>query len=196
MTFMRTLLLMLLLPALAGASSIRQLDLQTLTDTAELVFQGRVVASKVIHPPGSRVLRTQITFEVEEVIKGDYPNETLTLSFLGGSLGGRSLRVTDLTLPKVGEEGIYFVESTTRPMVNPLVGWHQGHYLIERTAGQERMTTSEGEPLYGIEGRRALRSWGISTRGAALGLRLEAADPKEKPLTPAQFKAQLQELMQ
>ncbi len=114
---------LLFLPLLAGASSIRRMDMDEIASRAELVFEGRVIARRVVHVPNSRTLRTEVTFEVDEVIKGNLDGDRVTLFFLGGVADGVALRVSDLLIPELGEQGIYFVESLSRPLVNPLVGW-------------------------------------------------------------------------
>ena len=69
------------------------------------------------------------------MLKGEYAGSTLELRFLGGTVGTARLEVTDMLVPQVAERGIYFVESLSAPQVNPLVGWSQGHFLIEPQAG-------------------------------------------------------------
>jgi len=193
----RMVLLLLFLPLVAAASSLRQLDVDELTAASELVFEGRVVGSKVIHQKGSRTLRTQVTFEVLEVLKGSYDQERLTLSFLGGQLGGFSLEVSDMKIPKVGEHGIYFVESLDEPMVNPLVGWHQGHYLVRKKgASRAAVTTLDGQPVFDVEGLPPFGAGVFSRGGGARGMILTPRDTGSRPLTPEDFKSRLRELME
>lgn len=198
-TIFMSLFLMMLAVA-SSASSVRHIDVGELTATAELVFEGRVLEKRVLHRKGSRTVRTQVTFEVLEVLKGDDPGERLTLSFLGGRTSDLVLEVSDLRMPRVGEHGIYFVESLERPLVNPLVGWHQGHYLIESQRGRSRpvVKTLQGRPVFDLlQGLAEPEpSSFVSREGGARGVILEAGAGHPQPLTPLEFKQRLLRLME
>ena len=185
---------LLFLPLLAGASSIRQMEMDEIASRAELVFEGVVIARRVVHVPDSRTLRTEVTFEVDEVIKGNLDGDRVTLSFLGGVADGVALRVSDLHIPELGEQGIYFVESLSQPLVNPLMGWHQGHYLIDREQGTGRamVRTSDGKPVFDLETARA---YGISRGGGAAGVEVRPRTPLEMPMTPDDFKARIRGIL-
>ena len=185
---------LLFLPLLAGASSIRRMDMDEIASRAELVFEGRVIARRVVHVPNSRTLRTEVTFEVDEVIKGNLDSNRVTLSFLGGVADGVALRVSDLLIPELGEQGIYFVESLSRPLVNPLVGWHQGHYLIDHEQGTDRamVRTRDGKPIFGLE---PARGYGISRGGGAAGVEVRPRKPLEMPMTPDDFKGRIRGML-
>jgi hypothetical protein len=143
--------LLLLLCALpARASTVLEMSFQEVVDHAELVFEGRV-RSVEARRDAEGMIHTWVDFEVLEVLKGDHADSTFTLRFLGGTVGTQRLEVTDLQLPQVGEAGFYFVESLTRSQVNPLVGWSQGHFLIEpRADGQPGVLTAHHEPVLGV----------------------------------------------
>ncbi len=147
-----------------------------------------------MHVPNSRTLRTEVTFEVDEVIKGNLDSDRVTLSFLGGVADGVALRVSDLHIPELGEQGIYFVESLSQPLVNPLMGWHQGHYLIDREQGTGRamVRTSDGKPVFDLETARA---YGISRGGGAAGVEVRPRTPLEMPMTPDDFKARIRGIL-
>ena len=52
---------------------------------------------------------------------------------------------------KDGEQGIYFVKSTSRNLLNPLLGWSQGHFLIHEVLGERRMRTIDQKPVIQIQ---------------------------------------------
>lgn len=196
----RSLLLLFLvfLPVMAQASSLRSIDVSQLTGEAQLVFEGRVIGKEVRHRKGSRTIRTEVTFEVLEVLKGDPPGDRLTLSFLGGRTAEVALEVSDMQVPRVGERGIYFVESLDRPLVNPLVGWHQGHYLVEEEAGRSGavVKTLRGEPVFDLLESMAEPGPVVSREGGARGVIVRSRDDRQQPMTPAEFKRRLLELME
>ena len=125
------LLLLCLSCGFAQASTVLEMNFEDVVSQSELVFEGQVLGLE------SRQLRdgsihTFVRFTVRDVIKGSYAGEEIELGFLGGSVGGRTLQVSDMQIPGIGETGIYFVESLTRAQVHPLVGWDQGHFLLIR----------------------------------------------------------------
>ncbi len=56
---------------------------------AELIFEGRVEAVEVRQQPGE-MIKTWVRFAVVDVLKGDFADDEIELSFLGGRLGDRA----------------------------------------------------------------------------------------------------------
>ena len=83
----------------------------------------------------------------------------------------------------MGEQGIYFVEGMPpRRLINPLYGWHQGHYLIERDArGVEKVRRMDAEVNIYPQRERSTRS-------------LRADD--SHPDSPAAFKARIKDVLE
>lgn len=188
------LLLALLLPLAAAppraaeASSVRSLSLSHLAERCELAFEGRVVAVRARKAAGSPLIHTEVTFEVLEVLHGRPSGPELTLRFLGGEAGERRLEVSDVSIPPLGERGIYFVESTTRRLVHPLLGWAQGRLpLALDAAGTWRVTSAAGKPIVALE-KGPRRPRGGLSRGVAKGLEADAAAPLERALPASALK--------
>lgn len=135
----------------ASATSIESIDTEQLVDRAELIFEGEAIASQTRQlKPG--LIVTEITFDVQEVLAGEYVKPNLKLRFVGGSVSDNSMQIADMIYPRVGEQGVYFVESTTTLLVNPLVGWAQGHYVYERDAQSvQRLCTAKRDPITAID---------------------------------------------
>ncbi|NJN45238.1 MAG: hypothetical protein HC808_00605, partial [Candidatus Competibacteraceae bacterium] len=55
----------------AFASSVRQVSLNEMTAVCEFIFEGRVIGQQVRTDTDGGTIRTAVTFEVLEVIKGD-----------------------------------------------------------------------------------------------------------------------------
>ena len=86
--------------------------------------------------------------EIQDIIKGNYRANSITLRFLGGTVGNVTMAVSDMQIPQEGQHGIYFVESIERFQVNPLYGWSQGHFIVELDAtGNERIMTNKRMPI-------------------------------------------------
>lgn len=173
-----------LVPTASSASSVRSLSLDQLVEHAELVFEGRVVDVRAREESASGAIHTYVRFEVLDVVHGSEPGETLTLRFLGGRVGDRRLEVADASVPEAGERGIYFVESTSRALVSPLLGWAQGRLPMERDAeGGWRVTSAAGAPVVATERAPRVRALRLST-GLAQGLVAEPGAPLERALSP------------
>lgn len=133
-----------------NATSVLQVSLDEIIQKSQFVFEGKVTSLETEKNSQKRI-HTYITFEITDIIKGEYNSNIIKLRFLGGTVGDLTLAVGDMQYPKEGEHGIYFVESLDRFQVNPLYGWSQGHFLVERDAkGIERVLTNKGLPVTGV----------------------------------------------
>lgn len=139
------ILTLLLFAGSARATTITELHFSDVVAKASLVFEGRVTGVEA-RQTSPRMIKTQVTFEVLDVIKGQFNGSELTLSFTGGRVGQRQLQIVDLQIPSIGESGIYFVEDLQKEWVNPLVGWSQGHFLINEPETQTRQFNASTDP--------------------------------------------------
>jgi len=186
----------------ARASTVLEMSFQEVVDHAELVFEGRVRAVDA-RRDAEGMIHTWVEFDVLEVLKGEHPSSALTLRFLGGTVGTQRLEVTDLQLPQVGETGFYFVESLTRPQVNPLVGWSQGHFLIEpRADGQPGVLSAHHEPVLAVsapEQAPVTASLNTFSKGVAKGVIVQEsfnAMAASGPMHADDFKRSVRALVQ
>ncbi len=154
---------MILLPGSdCSASSVLHVSVDEMVSQCQLVFEGHVLASEARLKDNGQI-HTLVTFEITEIIKGEYPDHTITLSFLGGTVGDISMGVSDMEFPQDGERGIYFVESVDREQVHPFYGWSQGHFLVETDeTGVERLMTRGKQPVTAVD-------VGVATAQAAPG---------------------------
>lgn len=151
--FSPLILLFVLLFALLHAgqvksSTVHKLSLEEVVSNSELVFEGRVISKETSLSPTTDNPFTYFTFEIIDVIKGSYPNGIIELGFMGGPKGDYFMKVSDMRMPEMGERGIYFVENLSVEQVNPLCGWHQGHYLVssDPSTGEEKVVPVREEP--------------------------------------------------
>ncbi|WP_457673350.1 hypothetical protein [Thiolapillus sp.] len=188
--FLWPLLALVFLPGLLLASSIKQADMAEITRDARLIFEGRVIGTRVEQAPGSRAIHTWVRFEVLDVIKGDYSAPVIELSFLGGTRGDLTVKVSDMQIPAMGEHGIYFVEDTGRRLVNPLVGWAQGHFLVryDRTLKRQMITTLDGKPVKDIDLSARRSAMAEISHGVARGV-ITTDTPDRDMIDPAAFKS-------
>mgnify|MGYP001031708696 CR=1 FL=1 len=196
----------LLLAALpAQASTLLSLSVSQLSQQAAMVFEGEVIAVETQRVGARGLIHTFVTFQVDDLVKGEPGSAQLELRFLGGTESGERLEVNGSRLPRLGERGIYFVESLTENLINPLLGWSQGHYLIARNGSAFEVTTVENKPVTalsavpeapqaGVSSRRASELRIASDMSLARGLSAASAGSAQG-LTPAQFKAGIRALL-
>jgi len=129
------------------AASVRAVSMDELLQQSQFVFEGTVTGIEAKENNQKRI-HTYVTFNISEIIKGEYADNVITLRFLGGTVGDNSMSVSDQRIPQVGEQGIYFVESLDRFQVNPFYGWSQGHFILQRDlSGARRVMTNRGLPV-------------------------------------------------
>jgi len=185
----------------AQASTVLQMSFDEVVDGAELVFEGRVTGleSRRIND-GS--IHTFVTFHISEVVKGAFTGDTIELRFLGGQIGSTGLRVSDMQMPELGETGIYFVETLRDFQVNPLVGWAQGHFLIEDMGnGASVVTTASHDPIVSVEaadGVANTQAQAVFSKGVAKGLSISkgVASSATRGLSAEQFKANIRAIVE
>lgn len=161
------------------ATTVVRLDVDELVARSALVIAGEVVKTHAAWNETRTLIETHVTLRVDEVLKGEHAGPELALKFAGGALGDRAFEVATMVYPKIGERGVFFVEDPHAPLVHPLVGWSQGHFLFARdAAGVEHVLTEDRHPVRGLtRGRRSRRSAGGAvefSHGVARGI--EAGD--------------------
>ena len=133
-----------------NATSVREVTMDEMLQQSQFVLEGTVTAIEARENSQERI-HSYVTFEITDIIKGEYNSNIITLRFLGGTVDDVTLVVSDMRLPQEGEHGIYFVESLERFQVNPLYGWSQGHFIVElEGAGRERVMTNRRLPVTGV----------------------------------------------
>jgi hypothetical protein len=199
---------LLAVSALAGASTLLRVSVDELTQRAEFVFEGEVVSVQAQRSGARGMISTFVTFNVIDTIKGSASVESIELKFLGGNLEGERLEVNGSRIPELGERGVYFVESLTQDLINPLLGWSQGQYLIQTEDGVEQVTSVNARPIVSVAAPRsaAAAASGPATARSAARLRV-AADPtvaeglnagvrgSDEGLSPRAFKQQIRALL-
>lgn len=138
-----------------------------------------------------------------DVIKGDYSGDSLELKFMGGAFNGQMVEISGLVMPAEGEQGIYFVESLNTDMINPLLGWSQGHYLIVDDEGVRRMSTVDHLPVIDVQSVTAIpltirkpQTIIDGNADAAAGVMTEeSALQIERALTVDEFKSRIETIL-
>ena len=143
---------LLLLGHQTYAATVLGVSLEEMLQNSELVFEGKTINIETRKEGSYQQIYTYVTFEILDIIKGEYHEDTLKLRFDGGTIDGITLSISGMRIPELGETGIYFVESLTRNQVHPFYGWSQGHFVVyEDEAGVERISTRGKRPVVAVE---------------------------------------------
>lgn len=169
------------------ATTVIAPDFNRLVDSSDYIVRAVVlsVVSEWHTPPnqpGDRYIRTNVTLDVLEVIKGTPPSP-LVLTHLGGRVGEDEFTVDGAPKFTVGQESILFVKGNGR-QISPLVGMMHGFYPIRRdkATGHSQVMRSNGQPLYNEQEVSLPPTTASSTL---------SRNPQARPMTSADFAARI-----
>lgn len=147
-----TLSLSLLIIPHAVATTVIAPTFTELVAQSESVLWGEVTAinSELVTQGNSRAIFTRVTVTVREQIIGTNPT-TVTLEFLGGTVGELTMVVDGMPRFAVGQNDILFVQNNGR-QICPLVGMAHGRYSIVRDplTGTDQVTRDNGATLTNV----------------------------------------------
>lgn len=188
----------------ANGTSILGMDIDQVAEQAEFIFEGEVILSETRQDNGSGIISSYVTFAIWDVVKGDYDADTVELKFMGGAFNGQIVEVSGLRIPQLGEQGIYFVESLSQDLINPLLGWSQGHFIIVEENGVRRISTIDNKPVTEVESVSGIpsaikkpQSIIEGNRDVAAGVMTESNSIMiQRALTVDQFKLRIIEIIE
>lgn len=174
------------------AATVERVALADMLNASELVFHGTVESSQAVRVGDVDDIVTRVRFQVLDVIKGSAALGQLDLDFGGGELGRLVLSYSDMNVPSVGEEGVYFVERVSGRLLNPLYGWAQGHLLVRQGARGKEIHTYDLRPVYDLQ--PGLPAAPEISAGTAQGIVTVKTWLRRRPMTLNAFKARLRQM--
>jgi len=152
---------------------------------SDSVLWGEVTAinSELVTQGNSRAIFTRVTVAVREQIIGTNPT-TVTLEFLGGTVGELTMVVDGMPRFTLGQNDILFVQNNGR-QICPLVGMAHGRYTIVRDplSGTDQVARDNGASLTNVaQVSHPLTQGTLSDTLQRLG---------GTPMTPAAFIAEI-----
>ncbi|RME67648.1 MAG: hypothetical protein D6781_12785 [Verrucomicrobia bacterium] len=169
-----TLLALLAVPR-ARAITVRPPTFDELVAEAGAIVRGRVIAVepfRTLSADGTPIIKTRVTWQVERALKGAEDRQTLTLEFLGGTIGEDSLHVGGMPVFRPGETDYLFTEPNTR-VICPLIAAGHGRYrvLTDPATGSEFIARDNRLPLTAVtEVNAPLHATASASKTAARGL--------------------------
>jgi hypothetical protein len=190
------LLYKLLIPSV-NATTLLQIDTMQLANDAALVFEGEVVFTQVDYIPGGYIY-TSVDFLITEVLKGELvTGQTITLRFTGGVVDNLTLDIGS-RIPALHERGIYFVEALHAQLVNPLLGWSQGHFIIQSNgtllAGNDQLVVDIKPVKNKTEAISQGIASGIKTISKGSVITKSSGENHLQPLSLVEFKRRFKDL--
>ena len=116
----------------ANATTVVPPTFEEIADRADLVFVGKVVGSQAEWRVAGtdQAIFTLVEFHTEEILKGTVA-ESVSLRFLGGTVGGVTLEVVAVPKFKAGDRVLLFVEGNGVQFC-PLVGVYHGKFEVRK----------------------------------------------------------------
>ena len=127
-----------LFPGLASTAMIN-MNMEQLTAEADTIVMGTVIKQESAWNTEHTAIYTDVTVEVEEVIKGS-PGGEVTFRCAGGIVGEIGMRTSNDPVFQDGERVIIFLSTEDTP--SSLVGLSQGKYTVSNDE-----VTSDGQSL-------------------------------------------------
>lgn len=128
----------------AQATVLQELSFEELVSESQLVFLGTVLRSETEIENG--LVHTRVWFSVDDLIRGEAPEDNFSLRFVGGKSGDMQVEVAGQNIPVPGEHAVWFVRDVYDAMVNPLTGWHQGSFPVETQDDGTRVLDLSARP--------------------------------------------------
>lgn len=104
-------------------------SLASLVRNSRLVFIGHLINQDVVRDKRGLII-TRNHFQIEKTLVGSFNNKKITLTTLGGTLGGQTLSVSHLPVFEKGRRYVIFTDQN-RTTYNPITGNEDGVFLIE-----------------------------------------------------------------
>lgn len=186
----------LFFPLTGYSSMYENLTIEEVISDSELVFEGKVINLEYKTPPDRNRIYTFVTFEVNDVIKGDYIDKTIEIRYPGGKEGDQVASVTDMVIPQVGEEGIYFIKSLTKHYIHPLTGWAQGQMnIVTDDAGKKRVFSVSGESISHVNRLGPKKKGAEQNLSADVASGVQTSKQKDQAMLLDEVKSQLKEIV-
>lgn len=126
--FRNTLLTSLIFISQWAHTAVVEMDREAVIQQSSLIFVGQVLHKQARWNDRGNLIVTDYEFAVDEVMFGDYAEDSLVLTFAGGQLPEEGQSLSDVPEFAVHEEVLLMLESHTKPLISPVTGLYQGKF--------------------------------------------------------------------
>jgi hypothetical protein len=121
----------------------------------DMAFLGTVVdATPRLASPDHDMIATDFVIRLERLVYDPRQllgtvsrGRTVTLTFFGGVLDDREIRIPGVPIPEVGQECIFLVQEENLGRASPLAGGNRGLYFVERGTVDATVVDAWGVPV-------------------------------------------------
>jgi small nuclear ribonucleoprotein (snRNP)-like protein len=124
----KTFFVLIILLVISVNARVRYIPIEDMPVKADFIIIGKVIDSSCRWDGRHVMIYTDYTIQVEESIKGKIPSK-IVLSFAGGTIGEKTIIVTDTPELKIGERYLLFSYENNKYSV-PIVGHEQGVFRL------------------------------------------------------------------
>ena len=124
------LLLSLLIPASAGATSVAQMSLEDMAAISPVLVHGTVVSATSRWNPDRTLIVTEVRMRVETALKGRAPGEII-FTQPGGAVGKLQVDVPGASAFRPGEEAVLFLAPDPAGALH-VIGLDRGRFDVVR----------------------------------------------------------------
>jgi hypothetical protein len=161
-----TIICMCLLFHVSGAEAamVRSMDLGRLVNDSDLIFQGKVKTVDSEWDGQRTTIWTYVTFQIDEIIKGNWSESEITLKLPGGAIKKEDIRLQASGVPQFqeGEEVLIFCDTENRTG-SPIIGWSQGRFRIRFDGQSGKKVITEKRAAKLIPSTRSTEAMGATT---------------------------------
>ena len=120
------------------AGTVRAMNLEQMTDRADMIFTGRVVGKRAEWNTQRTRIYTYVTFEIETYLKGGNDARVATVRLLGGQVGRYLAHLPGTPQFGIGEDVLLFCAGDQARLPSVL-GLSLGKFTITSNADGERI---------------------------------------------------------
>lgn len=126
----------------AEASTVRAMNLEQMTDRADMIFTGRVVSKRAEWNAERTRIYTYVTFEVDHYFKGGTDAHVATVRLLGGRVGRYVAHLPGTPQFGIDEEVLLFCAGQ-QARIPSVLGLSLGKFTISTNTTGERMLSRD-----------------------------------------------------
>lgn len=166
-----------------NATTVLPLSLEQLSQQAETIFHGRVLANRVEQDAISGQIVTYTDFEVIDTIKGN-SQSTLTIKQLGGRLPGKQYYMRVHGVPKfvTNKEYVVFLPAVSVLGFCSPLGLYQGSFSIKEVNGTKIVIHGRNSSVPQVPAASLAKKFNTPDRSVTIPLATDVNHPGQSSL--------------
>lgn len=153
-----------MVPIPSGATHLH-VTFNDMVKRADVIFLGKVTDQTSREGAGGNMIFTDVCFEVTRLIHRSEKAEPITggsivLTFAGGSVGGRTVTISDVPSFETGSTYLLFTLLDGKVYASPIIGGFQGSFrvIVDEKRGTQYPLTSGSQGIRGFKNGDIVRT--------------------------------------